>query len=142
MAQSVQKFREIVFQLLYSRCFEGTIGELSLVMRQNAIPKKRAREAEKIVDTIWEKREELDQLIGAKAIGYELERISRIERSILRLGLYELLYTDLPDKVAITEAIRLTRKFATAEGGAFVNALLDAIYKDRDEVISEKPVTC
>nr|NGX48373.1 hypothetical protein [Chlamydiota bacterium] len=77
-----------------------------------------------------------------KAIGYELERISRIERSILRLGLYELLYTDLPDKVAITEAIRLTRKFATAEGGAFVNALLDAIYKDRDEVISEKPVTC
>ncbi|NGX26601.1 MAG: hypothetical protein K940chlam6_00526 [Chlamydiae bacterium] len=142
MAQNVQKFREIVFQLLYSRCFEGTIGELSLVMRQNAIPKKRAREAEKIVDTIWEKREELDQLIVAKAIGYELERISRIERSILRLGLYELLYTDLPDKVAITEAIRLTRKFATAEGGSFVNALLDAIYKDRDEVISEKPVTC
>ncbi len=146
MAQSIQKFREIVFQLLYSRCFEADSGELSLVMRLHAIPKKRALEAEKLASAIWEKHEELDLLIADKAIDYDLKRITRIERSILRLGLYELLHTDLPDKVAMAEAVRLTRKFATAEGGGFVNAILDAVYHDQGktqgEAISEEQVTC
>lgn len=142
MAQSMQKFRQIVFQLLYSRSFAGVSDELSLVQRENAIPKKQAREALEKVQAIIQKIPELDKLIEAKAIDYELDRISKIERSILHLSLFELLYTDLPDKVAIAEAIRLSRKFSTREAAAFVNAILDAIFKERDGAISEEPVTC
>jgi len=143
MAQSMQKFREIVFQLLYSRSFEQADGELSLVMRQNAIPKKMAREAEEKAKAVLERAEELDQKISSKSFDYDVQRISWIERSILRLGLYELLFTDLPDKVAIAESIRIARKYATAEGAGFVNALLDAIYKEKgDEAISREPATC
>lgn len=144
MAQSMQKFRQIVFQLLYSRSFPGVSDELSLVIRQNAIPKKQAREALIRVHAIAEKIPEFDKLIEAKAIDYELDRISKIERSILHLGLFELLYTDLPDKVAISEAVRLSRKFSTREAAAFVNAILDVVHKEHsiDGAISTEQVTC
>lgn len=144
MAQSLQKFREIVFQLLYGRSFETSEEELSLVMRQNSIPKSLARQAKERVDAIWKIKDELDFLISEKAHDYDIVRISRIERAILLVGLYELLHTDLPSKIAISEAIRLTRKFSTPEGGSFVNAILDAVYKEQkaDEILPEKQVSC
>lgn len=138
----MQKFREIVFQLLYSRSFEQEDGELTLLMRQNAIPKKLAKEAEEKAKAVLAKCEELDQKISDKAIDYDLQRISWIEKSVLRLSLFELLYTDLPDKVAIAEGVRIARKYATAEGSGFVNALLDAVYKDGDEAVSTESITC
>jgi transcription antitermination protein NusB len=133
MALSPQKFREIVFQLLYSLGFEmSERGELSLVMRQNEIPKATARLALEKAETIWQIHEDLDRVIREKAESYELERIPMIERTVLRLGIYELLHTELPPKVAISEAVRLTRKYATAEGATFINALLDRLYKERE----------
>ncbi len=141
MPLSLQKFREIVFQLLYIRNFEKSEKrELSLVMRQNAIPKKTARVALEKVEEIWQIRADLDRVISEKSELYDLERISMVERTVLWLGVYELLHTDLPPKVAISEAIRLTRKFATAEGASFVNALLDSLYKEKEHAscFSEK----
>lgn len=144
MAVSLQKFREIVFQLLYSRSFKTAEEDLSLVMREQAVPKSTIRSAKEKVDAIWGIKDSLDALIAEKAIDYDLERISRIEKAILLMGLYELLHTDLPSKIAISEAVRLARKFSTAEGGAFVNALLDAVYKEMkaDERVPEPCVSC
>ncbi|NGX38511.1 MAG: hypothetical protein K1000chlam2_01685 [Chlamydiae bacterium] len=146
MALSAQKFREIVFQLLYSRDFEKSDEEsaMALVMRQNTIPKSVIRVAKERVEAIWDLREELDECIQGRAKDYDLERIPRIEQAVLRLGLYELLHTDLPPKVAISEGIRLARKFATAESASFVNALLDAVYKEKEhapQTLSEEQIT-
>lgn len=69
-------------------------------------------------------------MITEHSTSYEFERIPRIERNVLRLGVYEIMYdSDIPPKVAIAEAIRLTRKFATPESATFVNAILDSILK-------------
>src|SRR5690606_5705352 len=60
-----------------------------------------------------------------------LERIALVDRSILRLATYELLdEPDVPPKVAIDEAIELAKKYSTAQSGAFVNGVLDRIYRD------------
>ena len=102
------------------------------------------RVAKERVEAIWDLREELDECIQSRAKDYDLERIPRIEQAVLRLGLYELLHTDLPPKVAISEAVRLARKYATAESSAFVNALLDAVYKEKEHVpqtLSEEQIT-
>ncbi len=131
MAFSQQKFREIVFQLLYSRDFAVDPGEggLFLLMEQLAVTKKIVRLAMEKQEQIWEKKETLDTLIASVAQDYSFERIPRIERNILRLGVFELFHSgDVPPKVAISEAIRLSRKFATHEAANFVNALLDALY--------------
>lgn len=132
MALSFQKFREIVFQLLFSHDFaEDSIEEIdSLVMSRHSITQKNLREAQEKFELVVKKQNEIDQKIIQYSQNYSFDRITRIEKAILRLGIYELLYSDLPYKVAISEAIRLTNKFASAEGANFINALLDAIYKE------------
>ena len=140
MAQNLKKFREIVFQLLYSRDFEKSDEDViaSLMMRQHVVPQKLIREAKEKAGSIWEKRLELDEKINSSSTAFDFEKISRVELAILRLGYFELLHTDLPGKVAIAEAVRLTRKFGTKESANFINALLDKVYHEQ---ISEEPAT-
>lgn len=139
----IKKFREIVFQLLYSRGFENSDWELiiPIVMRQLIVPKTVVRAAKAKVETIWQMREAIDQIIQEKSLHYELHRIPRIELSVLRLGIFELLHSDVPPKVVISEAIRLTRKFATAEGVTFINAILDSVYKGENALVPNQPIS-
>ncbi len=129
MALSQQKFREVVFQLLYSADYSPVEEELlRFAMSQLEITKKEVCEAMAFKERIREQLETIDPLIEEVATEYTLERIPRVERNILRLSIFEMLHTELPPKVAISEALRLTRKFASPEGVAFVNAILDKIY--------------
>ncbi|MCB1136439.1 MAG: transcription antitermination factor NusB [Chlamydiia bacterium] len=132
MTLPLQKFRELVFQLLFAHSVqaqdEREIREL--MMRELATTKRNVRDAQLRVAEIAAKMPVLDRLIREVATAYELERIQAVERNCLRLGLYEMLYDDaIPAKVAITEAMRLVRKFSTAEAARFVNAVMDAVYQ-------------
>lgn len=132
MALPQQKFREIVFHLLYSHDFSEVDEEdmTAFMMHEFAVTKKALRMAHDRLRKIIEKRDEIDGLIKGASVAYEFERIPRIERNILRLGIFELLHDEsIPSKVAIAEAIRLSRKFATSEGSSFVNAILDSLYQ-------------
>jgi len=132
MVFSPQKFREIVFQLIYSEDFGGGADVVEMIMAQLSVTKRVVREAYVIRDKIVERKEEIDILIRSHSSSYELERIPRIERNVIRLSVYEMLFaSEVPPKVAIAEAVRLTRKFATPEASHFVNAILDTIYKER-----------
>jgi N utilization substance protein B len=131
MPISPQKFREIVFQLLYSEDFGSGEEVVEMLMAQLAVTKRIVREASIVKEKILEKKGEVDARIRKASQAYEFERIPRVERNVLRLSLYEMLFsTDIPPKVAMAEAIRLCRKFSTAEASAFVNAILDTIYKE------------
>jgi len=80
--------------------------------------------AQRYVDGVWEHRRELDDQIGAVATGWRVERMPPVDRNILRLGLYELTYTDTPVGVVISEAVELAKTYSTARSGAFVNGVL------------------
>jgi len=72
---------------------------------------------------------ELDGLIGETSENWRLERIAKVDHSILRLAVYELLHRDdIPPKVSINEAVDLGKKFGTEESGGFINGILDKIY--------------
>lgn len=133
MAYSVKKIREIVCQMLYSRNFEMSDDEsdAELIMRQNEIPKSLLRQVKITVDSVWNIKEDLERWIQSKSKEYDLDRIARVEKAILQLGIYELTHTNLPAEVVISEAVRLCKKYSTKEGASFVNALLDAIYKEK-----------
>ncbi|MBI2743437.1 MAG: transcription antitermination factor NusB [Chlamydiales bacterium] len=139
MALSKQKFREIVFQLLFSRDFsEETEGETrEMLMQQLEVPKSALREAEARLQQIVEHLPEIDRTIAALSKDYNFDRIPRVERSILRLGLFELMYEpEMPGTVSISEAIRLSRKFATAEASSFINAILDKAYQGKQATLA------
>jgi N utilization substance protein B len=144
MAIAQQKFREVLFQLLFSQNFTALEEEeiSDFLMQQLKITRKVMKEAYSKCKKISDKREEIDQLIARFCKSYDFQRISEVEKSILRLGLYELCYTDVesrvPPKVAIAEAIRLTRKFATAESAGFVNAILDAVHQAQGPIMESR----
>ncbi len=135
MALPPQKFREIVFQLLYSQDFTpiDPAESIPFMMHELKVTKRSMLDAHDRINKILEKYPEIDRNIEASSISYSFDRISRVEKTILRIGVFELLFDDaIPGKVAIAEAIRLSRKFGTPESAHFVNAILDDIYKKKD----------
>jgi N utilization substance protein B len=126
-----QKFREAVLQILYSQDFDGCEEEIIPFMMQELKTTRRAMaDAQARVKEILSQLPEIDARITKGSTEYSFERISRVERTILRLGLFEILFdASIPPKVAIAEAVRLCRKFGTPESAQFVNAILDGVYK-------------
>ncbi len=144
MSLAPQKFREIVFQLLYSGDFDGTTDEemIPFMMHELKVTKRIMVDATTRMRSVREKQDEIDALIRETSLEYSFERISRVEKTILRLGFFELLFDDtIPHKVAIAEAIRLCRKFGTPESSQFVNAILDSVYKKRYGITVAEPAT-
>jgi len=80
---------------------------------------------------------EIDGLIAKYARNWDVTRMAVIDRNIMRLGIYELLFVqDIPPKVSINEAVELAKKFGDVESGKFVNGILDGVY--RNESASRK----
>jgi N utilization substance protein B len=84
--------------------------------------------ARALVAAASEHAAKLDELIGASSKNWRIDRMSRVDRNILRLGTCELIaFHDVPVKVVINEAVELAKRFGTAESSAFVNGVLDRI---------------
>lgn len=100
----------------------------------------------RVLDGVLQKQNELNLVIEKAAPEWPLDRISPVDRNILRLGLYELLFSDrkeVPAKVAINEAIELAKQFGGENSGRFVNGVLGAVYKEigepgKDEIAKKK----
>ena len=86
------------------------------------------RFAAELVEGVWTHVRELDAIIQEHSHNWRVDRMSRIDRNILRLGIFELKYRDdIPRKVTLNEAIELGKTFGAEESGAFVNGLLDKV---------------
>lgn len=103
--------------------FKQTLGkELSPAAQAYAI---------KLASGVLKHQKELDETLEKYLKNWKLSRLSKIEHSILLLGVYELKYEkDVPHKVVINEAIELGKKYSTKESGGFINGLLDSISKN------------
>lgn len=134
MELAPQKCREIILQLLYSFDFSDEKPEketMMFLMKYHKISKKRMYEIYEYVSEIHHHLKSIDQLIEETVDNYEFERISNVEKNILRLGFYEISKhkKEIPAKVVICEGIRLARKFSTRQSASFVNAIFDKFYK-------------
>jgi N utilization substance protein B len=133
MALPPQKFREVVIQMLFARAFfvADESDLLPYFMEEHQATKKAMGDALRRVQAVESHIEELDLKIGPASTAFSLERIGKVELSVLRLGIYELLYDkEVPPKVVLAEAVRLCRKYGTPGSAHFVNAVLDRIYKN------------
>lgn len=87
-----------------------------------------------LVNGVHGKREEIDGQLAAYLTGWQVDRLSRVDRQVLRLATYEMRYADdVPAKVAINEAIELAKHFGLAENGKFVNGVLGRMLREREE---------
>lgn len=130
------KYRELIFQMLFSFHF-GICEEKQLIllmMKQLRITKKMAHEAYIYCKKIFSQKKILDEKISIVSKEYAINRIAKVEYTTLHLALYEIFFDrQIPYRVCIAEALRLAKKFATKQSASFVNAILDAIYKNEGE---------
>jgi transcription antitermination protein NusB len=89
-----------------------------------------------LVHGVAEHQERIDELLGTYAQGWTLTRMPAVDRNVLRLGVYELLYVeDVPDGVAVSEAMNLVRDLSTDESPGYVNGLLGSIVRDKADLV-------
>lgn len=120
--------RELLLRVLYQHEFVDTpLGELLA----EANPGGQYQYIERVFSGIIACQEEIDKLIADHTLGWRFERLAVIDRNILRLGVFELLYIpEIPPEVAINEAIELCKKYGTDNAQLFVNGILDHLWKE------------
>ena len=120
--------REQAFLLL----FEMTFGEESIEDKMESAAEARSAVftefSKRLVNGVTDYRIQLDDRLAAHSQNWRLDRISRVALTALRLAAYEMLYCDdIPDSVAINEAVELVKAFGGEEDGAFVNGVLGGL---------------
>jgi N utilization substance protein B len=82
-----------------------------------------------LIEGTWRHRRQIDKLISGCSEHWSISRMSKVDRSILRMAVYELLYCDdIPPKVTLNEAIDLGKAYGSENSGSFINGILDALY--------------
>ena len=91
---------------------------------------------ETLVRGVSEHRPRIDELLARYAQGWTLDRMPAVDRTALRIGAYELLYVDdVPNPVAVSEAVALVRDLSTDDSPAYVNGVLGSMLRDRDSLV-------
>ena|SRR5258706_4684102 len=126
--------RELAVQFLYQHDFnvEATDEAVQLFWQtQQEISDGTCKFAEELIRGAVENRAAIDEKISKYTEHWELPRIAAVDRNILRLAIYEMLFRDdIPPVVSINEAVDIAKKFSTRESGAFVNGILDRLKAD------------
>jgi transcription antitermination protein NusB len=126
-----QARRDALFLLYQSDVTEQSLEELveGQRLREGYVPDEFAMTA---VRGVLADRASLDDTIGRLSMGWSLERMAPLERSILRLALWEIVAGVTPPEVAIDEAVRLAKRYSTDDAGSFVNGILGAVQRERE----------
>lgn len=129
------KARECALQMLFaSDLVRGDCPTLTqnywIELGDTSIDDKTRDFANNLVCGTLENIETIDDRIRTRAEHWRIERMAIVDRNVLRLAVYEFLYQDTPDTVAINEALEIARRFSTYEATQFINGILDAIKQD------------
>ena len=125
--------REIIFSLIYEADFHRD-GSFAVIY--NEAIEDRAFEENGYVRSVFfgmeEHLSELDELISAHAVGWKSERLSKVSRAIMRLCIYEMLYSDdVPASVAINEALEIAKIYDHDKAPSFINGVVNAVAKSK-----------
>ncbi len=144
-----RKLREALIKILYAskhndRGFEENLQDLVDLSRdidENVplIDDKDEKYLKKVLLDIEKNKSKIDSILQEVALKWSLDRILDLDRAIMELGIYELLYRDdIPNEVAINEAIEISKKYSGEESYSFVNGILDAISKKYSKSLNKK----
>ena len=126
------KSREYALQLLYQVDVTRSASQdvMDEFWAQHEVPADVRDFAAALVSGTLTHRDEIDRLIAQHADNWQINRMAVVDRNILRMGAYELLYAeDVPPKVSLNEAVELAKRFGDEESSKFVNGILDTIHK-------------
>jgi transcription antitermination protein NusB len=123
--------REVALQVLYQVEQNPGVSSAEIrrfIQRRLLEDRKLCEFTERLIDGVQEHQTQIDTMISQVAENWRLDRMAAIDRNILRLGAYEMLFRpEIPAKVAINEALELAKRYSTAQSSRFVNGILDRV---------------
>ena len=125
-----RKSRELAMQALFYMDSEGMNSEEMIeLFCNNFNPSENVRSFFNIIiEGVVQHKDEIDLLISQNSRNWKLSRMPSVDRNVLRIAVFELLYCeDIPAKVTINEAIDIGKKFGTKDSGSFINGILDSV---------------
>lgn len=127
-----RRAREHALKILYMSDMRGEISED--LIDEYWLINKDAEDVKEftgiIVKGVFENRKIIDEKISVAILNWDFDRLSFVDRNILRIGTYELIFTDIPSAVTINEAIEIAKKFGTEDSPKFVNGVLHRIKEE------------
>jgi N utilization substance protein B len=126
--------REAAVQYLYQREMQGDQSDQALeeFYEMRGLSPSGRRFCDELLQGWVQHREEIDEMIAKNARNFEFDRLSAVDRNVLRIACHEILFrSDIPAPVAINEAIEIAKKYSTEDSGKFVNGVLDNIRKQK-----------
>ncbi|MCI8335757.1 MAG: transcription antitermination factor NusB [Peptococcaceae bacterium] len=127
--------RKTALQMIFQMDVGKNEWEMALhTLEEKDLAEEDAAFALHLAEGVQKKQAEIDPYIQKESTQWSIDRMANVDKSILRLAVYELMaYPDTAKNIIINEAIELAKTFSTAESGAFVNGVLDKIAKDLSE---------
>ncbi|NPA87172.1 transcription antitermination factor NusB [Caminibacter pacificus] len=124
--------REAVVQTLYAKDQgnDNAYDQFEEILKDKKIKGPKADFARKLLNGVIEHLEEIDKTIKDHLIDWDFNRLDKVDKQILRVGTYELLYTDTPFQIVIDEAVKIAKNFSEDKAKSFINGILDKIAKE------------
>ncbi|MGG7077664.1 transcription antitermination factor NusB [Clostridium sardiniense] len=129
---SREKAMELIFSTMLTKESYNEAMETFVENYEGNIKEVDLEYIKEVLKGVEENKDSIDDLIKENLQKWKIERISKVNLAILRLAVYEMNYVnDVPEKVAINEALEITKKYSDEKSVSFVNGVLDKIYKNK-----------
>ncbi|AZV47479.1 transcription antitermination factor NusB [Nautilia sp. PV-1] len=125
--------REAVIQTLYAQEMgnDQAIEQFEEILKDKKVKGGKAEFAKKLLKGILEHIDEIDEIIKNHLIDWDFDRLDKVDKQILRVGIYEILYTDTPYQIVIDEAVKIAKNFSEDKAKSFINGILDKVAKEK-----------
>lgn len=130
---SRRETREAVFKLIYETELCGEINELSVEQIKSEIDQSDDAYFESTFYGVQEHHKKLSDMIATYTGSFAYERLYKVDLSILLLAVYEIMFTDIPNKVSVNEAVELAKAYSTEKSASFINGILASIIKNSNK---------
>ena len=125
--------REAVIQTLYAQEMgnDKAIQQFEDILKDKKVKGAKAEFARKLLTGILQNIDKIDTIIKEHLIDWDFDRLDKVDKQTLRVGIYELLYTDTPYQIVIDEAVKIAKNFSEDKAKSFINGILDRVAKEK-----------
>jgi N utilization substance protein B len=129
--------REAVIQTLYAKEMgnDDAFNQFEEILKDKKVKGEKANFARKLLNGVIENLDKIDKVIKNHLIDWDFDRLDKVDKQILRLGVYELLFTNTPYQIVIDEAVKIAKNFSEDKSKSFINGILDRVAKEKETIL-------
>jgi N utilization substance protein B len=114
---------------------DDAFNQFEEILKDKKVKGEKAKFAKKLLKGVTENLDKIDRVIKNHLIDWDFDRLDKVDKQILRLGVYEILFTDTPYQIVIDEAVKIAKNFSEDKSKSFINGILDKVAKEKETIL-------